>query len=172
MYVILRIWRNSSQSLVSNCTRHKTITLIHSCLLLACALSSMTGEQKCPLCSFCRMTDINRNAQMDLQLAWINFYLFYNYWLGNSNRLWYSPDKKLTTPFHKSWEKAKETWKLMYAGNRACQDKIITNSKLRSKKQMYPQTSAGETCSPGKSLSLAADTFVAIGIDRRLFHFK
>lgn len=105
---------NSSQSLVSTCGHLKNTPLIHSSLLLAHVPPSVNWGQECLLYSFSRMTDINRNARMDLQQAWINFKLFYNYWLGNSNRLCYSPDKKLNLPSppHKSWEKAKgtESW--------------------------------------------------------------
>lgn len=131
MSITLQIWRNSSPSLISTCPHHKNTPSIHGCLFLARDLSSVTCGQTYLLYSFSRWTDINRHAQADLQLAWINFYLFYNYWLGNSNRLCYLPDKKPTTPFQKSWEKAKATGKLMYSGNRVCQNEMITNSKLR-----------------------------------------
>lgn len=64
---------------------------------------------------------------------------------------------------HKSWERAKETWKLMYSGNRACQDKIITNSKLRRVTNVSPEWSLRNVP------SLTAATFVAIGTDGGFF---
>lgn len=60
-----------------------------------------------------------------------------------SNRLCYLPDKKANLLVHKSWGKSQESWKLIYSGNTACQDKIITTLELRIK------TQAWEMCHPG-----------------------
>lgn len=133
MSIILQIWRNSSPSLVSSCPHHEDSPSIHSCLLLACVLSSVTGERHV----FC--TTSLRGWTLIEMHGWIygwpgsisTYFTIIDQ--GTQNRFCSSPDKKPTTPFHKSGEKAKATGKLMYSGNRACQDEMITNSKLKSK---------------------------------------
>lgn len=58
----------------------------------------------------------------------------------------------------------------MYSADRACQDVIISNSKLRSEARRRLQNRAETRAALASPLSLPAATFVAVGTDGGFFH--
>lgn len=111
---------------------------------------------------------------MDLQQAWINFKLFYNYWLGNSNRLCYSPDKKLNPPplFINPEKKPKEL-KTDVFGKQSMPRQDYNQLKAETQvTNVSPEQSLRSWHSWQATLAGSSVTFVAIGTDGRLFHFK
>ena len=111
---------------------------------------------------------------MDLQQAGINFKLFYNYWLGNSNRLCYPPDKKLNPPplFINPEKKPKEL-KTDAFGKQSMPRQDYNQLKAENQAtNVPPEQSLRSWHSWQATLAGSSVTFVAIGTDGRLFHFK